>query len=581
MDVTIRNPTEGYVQVLARRELPPLCRMCGKELTSEEHINREIRFDTAKLEQVAMVLSSKGHNNVALIGKAGTGKTALVSALSAEVAAGRYKTLTGRRVVEVDIDKLLNNVYTSAERGTRMANLLIEAERERIILFIDEGHRLYGSGESNSLGNIMKPFLTRDMLQVIIATTIDEYNLFIAQDPAFRRRFEAVLHKEPDQDETLEILKHVISKRHPDVTADDDALRELVNLGRRYVQERNDPDKSLALLDTVVAWEANRLGKKEITCDVIREVLSARIGVPKASLCADMKSGLAVMAEYLEEKFPGWEEVCHKVAESLAKALTRGLRQNGPLSATVLCGPDFRLMLDSAKVAVRKLGCVGEGAVYVIDVNRADPSDPFTSCVRRNPNAAIIFTGVSIATPPQALGRLREVLSSGILKNENNLTASYRHANVFVICEGEAKKTNAVGFVRDDSSSYSIDGDTACVLEAIGADRNSVITVGAPDAGSVNDIYERGFLPLLCKSAAKCGCDVRIELTETAKQEMLKRLRSVIAWSKMYDAIEEIVLAVIAYGADGGAEQAVIGWEDGRFRIEEKRPPQPDVGTRE
>ena len=582
MDVTIRNPTEGYVQVLARRELPPLCRMCGKELTSEEHINREIRFDTAKLEQVAMVLSSKGHNNVALIGKAGTGKTALVSALSAEVAAGRYKTLTGRRVVEVDIDKLLNNVYTPAERGTRMANLLIEAERERIILFIDEGHRLYGSGESNSLGNIMKPFLTRDMLQVIIATTIDEYNLFIAQDPAFRRRFEAVLHKEPDQDETLEILKHVISKRHPDVTADDDALRELVNLGRRYVQDRNDPDKSLALLDTVVAWEANRLGKKEITCDVVHEVLAARIGVPKASLCADMKSGLDGMETYLNEKFTGWEDVCSKMTESLAKALTRGLRQHGPLSATVLCGPDKRLMLDAAKAAVRKLGCVGEGAVYVIDVNRADPSDPFTSCVRRNPNAAIIFTGVSVATPPQALGRLREVLCSGVLKNENNLTASYRYANVFVVCEGEAKKANAVGFVRDDSVAYTVDGDTALLLEAICADKSSAITAGAPDAGKISDVYERVFLPLLTRSAAKCGCDVCIELTETAREEMLKRLRSVIAWSKMYDAIEEIVLAVIADGTDMGAGQTVIiDYENGRFRAEEKRPPQPDVETRE
>lgn len=580
MDVTIRNPTEGYVPVPARRELPPLCRLCGKELTSVEHINGEIRFDQVKLEQVATILSAKGHNNVALIGKAGTGKTALVLALAAEIAVGRYKTLTGRRIVEVDIDKLLNNVYTPAERGTRMANLLIEAERERIILFIDEGHRLYGSGESNSLCNIMKPFLTRDMLQVIIATTLDEYNQFIAQDPAFRRRFEAVLHKEPDQDETLEILKHVIRRRHLDVTAGDEALKELVNLGRRYVQERNDPDKSLALLDTVVAWEANRFGKKEITCDVVREVLSARIGVPKASLCADMRSGLDGMETYLNEKFPGWEDVCCKLTESLEKALTRSLRQNGPLSATVLCGPDSRFMLDVVKAGVRKLGYVGEGAVYVIDVNRADPSDPFTSCVRRNPNAAIIFTGVSIATPPQVLARLREVLSCGVLKNENNLTSSYRHANVFAICEGEAKKTNAVGFVRDDSSSYSIDGDTACVLEAIGADRNSVITVGAPDAGKINNIYERVFLSLLTRSAAKCGCNVKVELVETAREEILTRLRSVTAWSAMYDAIEEIVLAVIAERPDGEAEQAVIGYDGGRFRTEEKRHPQPDVDAR-
>ena len=581
MDVTIRNPTEGYVPVPARRELPPLCRLCGKELTSEEHINREIRFDQAKLEQVATILSAKGHNNVALLGKAGTGKTALVSALAAEIAAGRYKTLTGRRIVEVDIDRLLNNVFTTAEMGTRLANLLTEAERERIILFVDEGHRLYGNGEANSLGNIMKPFLTRDKLQVILATTIDEYNLFVAQDPAFRRRFEAVLHKEPDQNETLEILKYVVRKRHPDVAAEDEALRELVNLGRRYVQERNDPDKSLALLDTVVAWEANRLGKKEITCDVIREVLSARIGVPKASLCADMKSGLAVMEEYLEEKFPGWEDVCRKMTESLSKVLTRGLRHTGPLSTTLLCGPDTRLMLDLAKTAVRKLGCVGEGAVYTIDVNRADPADPFTSYVRRNPNAAVIFTGVSVATPPQVLARLREVLSDGVLKSENNLTASYRHSNVFVLCECETKKTNAVGFVRDDSVSYTIDVDTVCVLEAIGADRNGVITVGAPYAGKTRNIYDRVFLPLLSESASKCGCDVRIELTETAGEEVQKRLRSLTAWSAMYDAVEEIVLTVMAHRPGENVEQIVIGWGDRRFRTEEKRPPQPDIEPRE
>lgn len=583
MNTTIRNPTSKSecAPIPARRELPPLCRLCGKELTSEEHINREIRFDEVKLEQVAMILSAKGHNNIAIIGKAGTGKTALVSALAVAIAVGKYKTLEGRRVVEVDVDKLLNNVYSLAEKGTRMANLLIEAEREKIILFFDEGHRLYGGGESNNLANIMKPFLTRDRLQVIIATTVDEYNLFIAQDPAFKRRFEAVLHKEPDSGETLEILKHVIMKRYPEVTAEDEALKELVSLGRRYVLDRNDPDKSLALFDTVVAWEANRFGKKEITQDVVREVLSARIGVPKVSLCADMKSGLAGMEEYLEEEFPGWEEVCRRVTESLGKALTRNLRQNGPLSATVLCGPDSRLMLDLAKAAVRKLGCVGEGAVYAIDVNRADPSDPFTLCVRKNPNAAVIFTGVSSAAPPQVLGRLREVLCNGMLKSESGLTASYRHSNVFVLCEGEARRSNAVGFIRDDISSYSLDGDTACVLEAICADRNSVITVGAPDAGKTSNIYDQVFLSLLSRSAAKCGCNVRIELTETAMGEMLKRLRSVTAWSKMYNAVEEIVLAVMADRADCETGQVAINYDSGRFRTREKRPPQPYVDVRE
>lgn len=577
------NRYEGNIGLnnAERRELPPLCRLCGKDLTSEENINRELHFDGNKLEQVATVLSAKGHNNVALVGRAGTGKTALVSALSTEIAVGRYKTLTGRRIVEVDIDKLLNNVYTTSERGTRMGNLLTEAERERIILFFDEGHRLYEGGESNSLGNIMKPFLTRDKLQVILATTLDEYDLFIAKDPAFKRRFEAVLHREPNAEETLEILKHVIIKRYPGMTTDDEALKELVGLGNRYILSRNNPDKSLALLDTVVAWEANHFGKKEITCNVVREVVSSRVGVPKASLCADMKSGLEGMEVYLKERFPGWEEVCRKVTESLEKALTRSLRRNGPLSATILCGPDSRLMLDVAKAATRKLGCVGNGAVYIVDVNRADPSDPFTSCVRKNPNAAIIFTGVSVSTPLPVLSRLREVLYSGILKSENGPAANYRNANIFILCEGETKRTCTMGFVRDDIGSYSIDEDTACVLEAIGMDRNSVITAGAPDAGKINDIYEQIFLPLMSKSAEKCGCNIRVELAETAREEILNRLRSVIAWSAMYDAVEEIVLAVMADRPDGETGHVAIDYDSGRFRIEEKRPQQPDVEVRE
>ena len=211
-----------------------------------------------------------------------------------------------------------------------MANLLIEAERERIILCIDEGHRLYGSGESNNLANIMKPFLTRDLLQVIIATTLDEYNLFIAHDPAFRRRFEAVLHKEPNVDETFAILKHVIQKRHPDVTAADEALRELVSLGRRYIHgsEQSGQVACIARYNRCVGGEP-----------LWKEGNNPRHGArgnifphrrPKASLCADMRNGLDGMETYLNEKFPGWEDVCRKMTESLSKVLTRGLRHTGP-----------------------------------------------------------------------------------------------------------------------------------------------------------------------------------------------------------------------------------------------------------
>ena len=238
----------------------------------------------------------------------------------------------------------------------------------------------------------MKPFLTRDKLQVIIATTLDEYNFFIARDKAFKRRFEAVLHKEPNTVETFNIVKHVVKNRYPEMTITDSILKELIALGNRYILDRNNPDKALALLDTVVAWTLNHSDKETITSEKLREVISARLNVPKNSLNVDIKTGLIGMDRYLAEKFPGWEEACCKVTKSLSKALTRNLRQYGPLSVTIMCGADVRLMTDIARAAVKKLGCVGDGAVYTIDVNRADPVDPFVSCVRKNPNAAIKAT---------------------------------------------------------------------------------------------------------------------------------------------------------------------------------------------
>lgn len=567
-----------------RRELPPLCRLCGKELTAEENINREIRFDESKLAQVATILSSYGHNNVALVGGAGTGKTALVSALAAAISVGKYKTLTGRRIVEVDIDKLLNNVYSTAEKGTRMANLLVEAEREGIVLFIDEGHRLYGAGEANSLGNIMKPFLTRDRLQVIIATTIDEYNLFIAQDPAFRRRFETVIHKEPNAEETLEILSHVMVKRYPEITAGKNTLKTLVDLGRRYVLDRNNPDKSLALMDTVVAWAKNRRDSNGsgimLTEELVYDVVSNRLGVPRDSLVADVAAGLDCIQEYLSSRFPGWETSCEKVAESLNRARTRKLRRNGPLASAILCGTDMRLMTDISKAAAKKLGCAGEGAIFEVDVNKADPVDQYTACVRRNPNAALIFTGISGRTDPAVISRLWEILSNGKLKNNANQTADYSNAYVFFLCEDEPHSGGQIGFIQERGSECRISDSAAYLIEALGGDRNNTVAAGPPDAASIPELYEKVFIPLLEKSAKRCGYESRIVLSETAKSEVKKIIGTQTAWTGMHDAVEEIILSIMADKSGWETGRVVIGYEREKFRIDEQYL-QPIVENRE
>ena len=574
----------SYNKTSERRELPPLCKMCGKELTAEENLNNEIRFNAGKLEQLSTILSSRGHNNVALIGKAGTGKTAMVTALAAEAAAGKFRTLAGRRIVEIDVDKLLHNVYTVSERGTRLANLLTEAERDGIILFFDEGHRLYGDGESNSLANIMKPFLTRDKLQVIIATTVDEYNQFIARDPAFKRRFEAALHQEPDAEETLNILSYVMSKRYPDIRANTKTLRTLVDLGRRYILDRSNPDKSLALLDTAVAWAKNHGDDGEdgivLTEELVCDVVSNRLGVPRSSLAVGIAEGLDGMYAFLSERFPGWNAVCRKITESLSRACTRALRKNGPLASVILCGPDARLMLELSQSAAKKLGCAGDGAIFLVDVNKSDPADPYTVCVRHNPNAALIFSGIGERTDLAVISRLREILCNGKLKNASGQTADYSNAYVFFLIDDELRCGCQIGFLSGGSCENRISESAELIVEALCADMNSIVSTGAPEAAYIKKLYENKFVPLLDEGAKRCGFGGRIALSEPAKARVKEVLVTQTAWSGMYDAIEEIILSVMAERSGGEAEQTVIGYDGGRFRVEDKRP-SLDVGTRE
>ena len=571
MSISTDRTEVSYNKTSERRELPPLCRQCGRELTAAENINKEIRFNAGKLEQLSTILSSRGHNNVALIGKAGTGKTAIVTALAAEVAAGRYKTLAGRRIVEVDVDKLLHNVYTVSERGTRLANLLTEAERDGIILFFDEGHRLYGGGESNSLANIMKPFLTRDKLQVILATTIDEYRQFIARDPAFQRRFEAILHQEPDAEETLDILSYVMAKRYPDMTVDTKALRTLVDLGIRYVLDRNNPDKSIALLDTAVAWAKNHGNGGEngivLTEELVFDVVSSRMGVPRSSLVAGITEGLEGMYACLSERFPGWNAVCKKITESLGRARTRALRRNGPLASVVICGPDARLMLELSQSAAKKLGCTGDGAIFIVDVNKSDPADPYTVCIRRNPNAALIFTGIGERTDPAVILRLREILCNGKLKNAAGQTADYSRAYVFFLIDDELRRGGQIGFLSVGSCENRISESAELIIEALCADRDSVVSTGAPEAAYIKKLYENKFVPLLDEGSKRCGFGGRIALSEPAKVRVKEILGTQTAWSGMYDAVEEIILiAMAAYSQADGIADVVVGSECGRFQ---------------
>lgn len=210
-----------------------------------------------EIRRVIQILSRRTKNNPILIGKAGVGKTAVVEGLAQTLLSNIWQSsLSSKRVLSLDISSLLAGTKFRGEfekRLKRVANEIIAAQRS-IILFIDEIHTLAGAGEATGgigAADILKPALARGDLQVVGATTPNEYNEKIKQDSTLARRFQPVLIKEPNMQETINILsalKPRYSSYH-EVIISNDAIVRAVELSIKYIKGRHLPDKAIDVMD--------------------------------------------------------------------------------------------------------------------------------------------------------------------------------------------------------------------------------------------------------------------------------------------------------------------------------------------
>ncbi|TVU43774.1 hypothetical protein EJB05_10267 [Eragrostis curvula] len=210
-----------------------------------------------QIEQVVQILSRRSKNNPCLIGDPGVGKTAIVEGLAQRIASGNVpQTLTGKRVIVIDMAGLLHGTVYRGQFETRIKNLLQEVKRSgNVILFIDEVHTIVGAGRHSEsaidVANIFKPALARGELQCIGATTTDEYKKYVEKDPALERRFGPVKIPEPAVEETKGILKGLRERyeKHHKVQYSDDSLRAAAELSDKYISDRFLPDKAIDLID--------------------------------------------------------------------------------------------------------------------------------------------------------------------------------------------------------------------------------------------------------------------------------------------------------------------------------------------
>ncbi|MEE4194023.1 MAG: ATP-dependent Clp protease ATP-binding subunit [Anaerolineae bacterium] len=208
-----------------------------------------------EIERVIQILARRTKNNPALIGEPGVGKTAIVEGLAQRIIEGDVPTpLLGKDVIQLDVGSLVAGTMYRGQFEERLKRVIDELKASGAILFIDEMHMLVGAGAGGSsvdAANILKPALSRGELQVIGASTLDEYRKNIESDAALERRFQPIIVDEPSPEETLEILKGIREpyEEHHCLRITDEALEAAVFLSSRYITERFLPDKAIDLID--------------------------------------------------------------------------------------------------------------------------------------------------------------------------------------------------------------------------------------------------------------------------------------------------------------------------------------------
>lgn len=266
----------------------------------------------AEIDRVIQILSRRSKNNPCLIGEPGVGKTAIVEGIAERIVGGMVPdTVLGKRVVSLDLSGIVAGSKYRGEFEERIKKVLAEvAKAGNVLLFIDEIHTIIGAGGAEGAidaSNILKPALARGEVQVIGATTIEEYRKYIEKDAALERRFQPVVVEEPTEEEAISILKGLRGQyeRHHHVTITDEAVEAAVRLSARYINDRFLPDKAIDLMDEAAAKVRLHVGgDPREAAELRREIAESQETLEQALSGGDLEAAREAQTkrQELEEK---------------------------------------------------------------------------------------------------------------------------------------------------------------------------------------------------------------------------------------------------------------------------------------
>ncbi|MFI3319945.1 MAG: ATP-dependent Clp protease ATP-binding subunit [Rikenellaceae bacterium] len=292
------------------------------------------------------ILSRRKKNNPILVGEAGVGKSAVVEGLALRIAEGDVpQSIRDKRLYSIDISALVAGTKFRGEFEERMQELL-EALRKSndSIIFFDEIHTIVGAGSTQGsldTANILKPALARGELQVIGATTLNEYRSDIESDSALERRFQKIVVEPTTDKQTLEILRRIAPQyaEHHGVEYADEALRACVALSSRYITDRHQPDKAIDILDEVGARLHMRGDAKEVDVAAVEAVITSMTGIPVERLSQGEMERLRHLESDLGRKIIGQPQAVSSIAQTIRRARAGLKDAASPIGVFLFVGP--------------------------------------------------------------------------------------------------------------------------------------------------------------------------------------------------------------------------------------------------
>jgi ATP-dependent Clp protease ATP-binding subunit ClpC len=395
-----------------------------------------------EISKMIVSLSRKGKNSPLLIAQAGVGKTALVEGLTKHIIEGNIPPqFEGMEVYSLELSSLMgedNGGFIVKFRG------IIEecvARYGEILLFIDEIHTLVGSGGSGSFldgGNIIKPVLARGEIQIIGATTVDEYHESIEQDRALERRFQVIHIDEPTPSQAIEILRGTKGRyeKFQGVSVPDEVIQSCVDLSVRYVTDFFLPDKAFDLLDETCAYVSAN-GRKEVEVVDVAHILKQRTGINVDSILKDDIHRMVGMSKAMKQRVKGQDSAIKEVVNAIAIAKI-GLQDTTKPVATFL-------MLGTTGVGKTELAKTLTAVLFDDENNmiRCDMSefsqegsserlrDYLCEKVRTKPYSVVLLDEVEKANR-ECHDLFLQILDDGRLSDEKGRVVNFR--NTIVIC---------------------------------------------------------------------------------------------------------------------------------------------------